>query len=136
MVERLPSKQEANSSHQFESGIPLHFYIMKNELLIQSIVKHLVFSQDKVIGVVIEDHNRKAYIQEEVKLQLDQIHPKYLAPTLVRRNRSCIETDTGVKLMFFTNTNTIKGYSFDLMYVCETVEAPYLLPMTKYYKRI
>ncbi len=109
---------------------------MKNELLIQSIVKHLVFSQDKVIGVVIKDHNRKAYIQEEVELQLDQIHPKYLAPTLVRRNRSCIETDTGVKLMFFTNPNTIKGYLFDLMYVCETVEVPQLLPMTKYYKRV
>lgn len=136
MVERLPSKQEANSSHQFESGIPLHFYIMKNELLIESIVKHLVFSQDKVIGIVIQDHNRKAYIQEEVNLQLDQISPKYLAPTLVRRNRNCIETDTGVKLMFFTNPNVIKGYSFHLLYVCEAVEAPYLLPMTLYFKRV
>ena len=136
MVERLPSKQEANSSHQFESGIPLHFYSMKNELLIQSIVKHLVFSQDKVIGVVIEDHNRKAYIQEEVELQLDQIHPKYLAPTLVRRNRNCIETNAGVKLMFFTNPMMIKGYLFDLLYVCESVTEPYLLPMTRYYKRV
>lgn len=112
------------------------FYIMKNELLIQSIVKHLVFSQNKVIGVVIEDHNRKAYIQEEVELQLDQIFPNYLAPTLVRRNRNCIETDTGVKLMFFTNPMTIKGYMFDLLYVCETVDASSLLPMAWNLKRI
>lgn len=112
------------------------FYIMKNELLIQSIVKHLVFPCDRVIGVVIADHNRKEYIHEEVNLQLDQIYPKYLAPTLVRRNRNCIETDRGVKLMFFTNPDVIKGHSFDMLYICESVESTNLLYMTTHYKYV
>ncbi len=86
------------------------------------------------VGVISNKLSILRMTSDAVVDEINNITPSYLKPNLIRTTKSVIETDSGNKVLFFNNIKTIKGISFDQVYIDDSVsneDLMYLLPMIR-----
>ncbi len=89
----------------------------------------------KKVGVISNHLPILRMTSDAVVDEINNITPSYLKPNLIRTTKSVIETDSGNKVLFFNNIKTIKGISFDQVYIDDSVsneDLMYLMPMIRH----